>query len=282
MAGDLVHGGHITPTDENLLITPIEAMNSRPSSSSSSVSGIELLPEDATDSLQGLHRSSTSYLKHVSSRATVSAAGSWYLTPDSSVVSEGQKVDEGIPSSQGTSLSDNEEGSKGHLVNGEDNRAEAREIGMNEVTKESNDGHRPACTAGSNQDTDPVKPIVRNTMYDPCRVAWVDAIKAGRYSIFDEATADQGVGNVQLTEGDLVGDDNESEAGNEAGVGEVEDEGEDDVSFGDEDFPRRRAEFVDRGRFDPWTILNVLGNGDLDELRMLRLKEGFFRLFEQC
>lgn len=284
MAGESVHDGHITPADEDLHITPIEAPNSRSSSSPSRVSGIELILEDATGGFQGLGRSGTSYPQHVSSRAIVSATGTWYLTPDSSVVSEGQKEDESVPSSKGISLSDNEDDIKDYVVEWEDNGADARETETNEVSKENIDHGRPACTAGSNQEIDPVEAFVHNKAYDPCRGEWVEAIKTDRNSTFDTATADQEVGNVQLTEGNVVGNDNESEIGDEAGVGEVEHEGEDDVSSGDkdEDAPRQRTEFVDHGRFDSWTILNVLGNGTLDERRMLRLREGFFKLLEQC
>ena len=287
MAGESVHWGHTIPNDENLLIIPIEATNSRSSSSPSRVSGIEVLPEDATDGLQGLCRSSTSYPKHVFSRAIVSAAGTWHLTPDSSIVSEGLKEDESIASSHGISFSDTEDKGEGHPeedTKGKDNRAEAREIGMNEATEEDHYNHRPAYTADSNKDSVRVNPFVHNGMYDPCRGEWVEAIKEDNYSIFDTATADQGVENLPPAEGDVLGGDNESEVSNETGVKEAENEVEDDPSSGgeDEDSPGQAAKFIDRGRFDPWTILNVLGSGDLDELRMLRLKEGFLKLLEQC
>lgn len=234
IAENSVHGGHNIPTNENMLMTPIEATRLRSSSSSSSVSGIEVLPEDATCDFQGLCQPTTSCLKQVSSRAIALAAGTCYLTPDSSVVSEGQKEDEGIPSSQGTSLSDNEdkgEGSPVEYVKGGDDRAEAREIGIHEAIEENNDPHRlPACTADSNQETDPFKPVVRNKVYGPCCGEWVEAIKADRYSIFDTATADQEVGNVHFTKGDTIEDENDRGAGDEAGIGEVEDEVEDDAS----------------------------------------------------
>ena len=287
MAEKSVHGGHIIPTDENKLMIPIEATRLRSSSNSLPVSGIEVSTQDATGGLQGLRRSSTSYLKRLYSKAIVSAPGTWHLTPDSSIVSEGPKEDESIASSHGTSLSDTEDKGEGHPeedVKGKDNRAEAGEIGMNEATEKNHHNHHPAYTAGSNKDSVRIKPFVRNRMYDPCRGKWVEAIKEYSYSIFDTATADQGVENLPPAEGDLVGGDNESEVSNKTGVKEAENEVEDDASSGgeDEDSPGQGAKFIDRGRFDPWTILNVLGSGDLDELRMLRLKEGFLKLLEQC
>ena len=93
-----------------------------------------------------------------------------------------------------------------------------------------------------------------------------------------------------------AGDEEEVEAevmGNDTGKGEENIDGEDkedhdcdDVSDtssdGREDRPSKQPEFEDRGLFDCWTIINVLGKGDLDEVRMLRLKKGFFKLLEQC
>lgn len=62
-------------------------------------------------------------------------------------------------------------------------------------------------------------------------------------------------------------DDNEDAAG--------EDEGDD--PWNDSELP----EFVDQGGFDRYTVCNLLGMGELDELRMLRLKDGFLKLLER-
>ena len=40
-------------------------------------------------------------------------------------------------------------------------------------------------------------------------------------------------------------------------------------------------EFIDHDGFDRYTICNLLGTGELDELRMLRLKDGFLQLLER-
>ena len=42
------------------------------------------------------------------------------------------------------------------------------------------------------------------------------------------------------------------------------------------------SEFEDHGGFDRYTFCNLLGTGDLDVLRLLRLKDGFLKLLEQC
>ena len=62
-------------------------------------------------------------------------------------------------------------------------------------------------------------------------------------------------------------DDDENLAG--------EDEG--DGSSTGSDLP----EFIDHGGFDRYTICNLLGTGELDERRMLRLKDGFLQLLER-
>ena len=52
---------------------------------------------------------------------------------------------------------------------------------------------------------------------------------------------------------------------------------EDDDYSSDSNLP----EFEDHGGFDCYTICNLLGTGELDELRLLRLKDGFLKLLEQ-
>ena len=52
---------------------------------------------------------------------------------------------------------------------------------------------------------------------------------------------------------------------------------EGDESSIDSDLP----EFIDHGGFDRYTVCNLLGRGELDELRMLRLKDGFLQLLER-
>ncbi len=50
----------------------------------------------------------------------------------------------------------------------------------------------------------------------------------------------------------------------------------DDASSAESELP----EFVDHGGFDRYTVCNLLGLGELDELRLLRLQDGFLKLLE--
>ena len=109
--------------------------------------------------------------------------------------------------------------------------------------------------------------------------------KASRSGI--TSATGKGMGDVEFVEESVAGDNNESEAGDKHDVGEDEKEDKDEEegqvppSAQDEDGPHQQVEFIDHGHLGPWTIINVLEKGDLDELRTLRLKEGFFRLPEQ-
>ena len=83
----------------------------------------------------------------------------------------------------------------------------------------------------------------------------------------ERAQAKTDTGHGQLGGGTGSKDDNEYPAG--------EDEG--DESSANSGLP----EFIDHGGFDRYTICNLLGSGELDELRMLRLKDGFLQLLER-
>ena len=74
-------------------------------------------------------------------------------------------------------------------------------------------------------------------------------------------------GHGQLRDGNDSEDDDE----------DLADEDEADVSSTGSELP----EFIDHGGFDRYTICNLLGRGELDELRMLRLKDGFLQLLER-
>ena len=79
-------------------------------------------------------------------------------------------------------------------------------------------------------------------------------------SVFREGKEDEGLGEAE---------DKENYSVNTFRVPDPED-------FDDDE------EFVDDGNYDTWTIFNVLGRGDLDELRLLRMKQGFLKLLESC
>ena len=83
----------------------------------------------------------------------------------------------------------------------------------------------------------------------------------------ERAQAKTDTGHGQLEGGTGSEDDNEYPA----------DEDEGDESSTNSGLP----EFIDHGGFDRYTICNLLGRGELDELRMLRLKDGFLQLLER-
>ena len=70
----------------------------------------------------------------------------------------------------------------------------------------------------------------------------------------------------------------------EAGGTDGEDANEDAASEDEGDDSSTSSgppDFIDHGGFDRYTVCNLLGRGELDELRMLRLKDGFLQLLER-
>lgn len=83
---------------------------------------------------------------------------------------------------------------------------------------------------------------------------------------------------VQAQRKTHTGDDHVgARAHNENDNGDAAGEHKGDDSSSDSELP----EFVDHGGFDHYTVCNLLGIGELDELRMLRLKDGFLKLLER-
>ena len=80
-----------------------------------------------------------------------------------------------------------------------------------------------------------------------------------------QAKTDSGHGHLG---GGADGEDDDEEP-------EREDEGNESSTGSD------LPEFIDHGGFDRYTVCNLLGTGELDELRMLRLKDGFLQLLER-
>ena len=113
-------------------------------------------------------------------------------------------------------------------------------------------------------------------VYDPCSGEWAEAnkfhktIKAGNTIAISD-----GVHNGEAIETEdskcEADKENDDDKENRAAEDEV------DAISSESEFP----EFEDTGRFEPYTICNLLGMGELDELRLLRLKEGFLKLLEQ-
>lgn len=87
--------------------------------------------------------------------------------------------------------------------------------------------------------------------------------------IGDEAGGER---KADAEDGQVGGDMNAEDATEDRTGG---DEGDDSSSVFE------LPEFVDHGGFNHYTVCNLLGIGELDELRMLRLKDGFLKLLER-
>ena len=116
-----------------------------------------------------------------------------------------------------------------------------------------------------------------NTYADTCSE---HSVEADRYDESLEARCISATGD-EANVGEMIDAGNggvevdaESEDGSEDGA--CEDEGNSSAS------EAGLPEFEDHGGFDRYTVCNLLGMGQLDELRLLRLKEGFLKLLEQC
>lgn len=128
-----------------------------------------------------------------------------------------------------------------------------------------------AFTATSSSEEAPRK------VYDPCSGEWAEANK------FDEVikAGKTAATNDQVHQGEAI------ETGDSECEGEKENDDDKENRFGEDEVDETSSdsespEFEDNGRFEPYTICNLLGMGELDELRLLRLKEGFLKLLEQC
>ena len=168
---------------------------------------------------------------------------------------------------------------------GESNKNEVKEDRMSKATGKTKDRHDSVHTEGSDQERGLLESFAHRKVYDLCSVEWVEAFQVDKGTKSRTTPAiREGVEDLEPAETHVAGGDNKSEAGDESGAEDDKDGDQDNESSSDEDedASRQQVAFVDRGRFDTWTILNVLGLGDLDELRMLRLREGFFKLLEQC
>lgn len=259
-------------------------------------------------SLRGFSKSRTSYFTQIFCSRSQSKKDKGCLSPDSSAKGDNSDEEDGSDvedaRSSATSLSDGEaehtENEKseedkddasnvaafaagedddsqdvGDEDNGEpveDNREEA---GMAAVLGRAD---QTAFTPGSFEAEEPIHPHASRRVYDTRSGEWVEATKSDETikpgsaaTTTDDAEvekkSDAGIGNGG-------GDENTEDAcDHRAGQGE----GEGEESSWDGIIP----EFEDHGEFDHYTVCNLLGIGQLDELRLLRLKEGFLMLLEQ-
>ena len=297
--------------DETAARNFIDVIEVQPESRSPSTNGDHALSEKAKAaySLKGLCEYGTSYLTQIFSNRSQSKENKQFLPSDSSAQSDSGDEeggsDVGGARSSATSLSDGEaEDREDEYVkedkddtrkvaviaadkgNGDgDGRDEEddesdefqREGGrMNEATRQMNHHSHAPFTKGSFEQDESINSCVPRRVYDLSTGGWVDANK------FDEAsnggvntlTDEEGkIGEATATgDGEIRSDttsdeDHEDRAGPDAG----------DESSSDGEPP----EFEDDGAFDHYTVCNLLGMGELDELRLLRLKDGFLKLLEQ-
>ena len=227
-------------------------------------------PEQSTNCLRDLYRHGASYLKRILSGSTAPQKRMHCLASDD--ILRGRKG-EVFQYNESKLLSS----SVRFLSNDEVNASTSE--GLNET-------HPPSdfIDISDQEEVSTVKSLAGN-------------IRSSRSSTRTDAAA-SGV-SVKPSEHMVTGDEKEVEVeviNNDTGKGEEHIDSEDkdltadhdgdDVSDtsseGRDNWPPKQPEFEDGGLFDCWTIINVLGKGDLDQVRMLRLKEGFFKLLEQC
>ena len=281
----------------------------QPPSGPSPESGDRVPPAQAKASynLRALCKSGASYISQFFFSHNQSKEGSVCSSPESSVLSDngeeegGGGSDVGDAHSSATSLSDAEDedrengkckedkddtpeviviaagegsegeegGDEGDEESDEDGREEGR---VNEVKGETSRHSHATFTKGSFKEDRPIHSHAPRRIYEPCSGDWVEAnkvdatIKTGStVATDDEAQVGEAIGTA---DGNVGGDtDNEDDQENRAGEEQIVD-GE-------------LPEFEDHGGFDRYTVCNLLGMGELDELRLLRLKDGFLKLLEQ-
>lgn len=285
---------------------------SQTSSGSSSTSRECVLPAAAKTSysLRALCKFGTSYFTQILFNRNQSKEDKECLSQESSVISESGNEEEGGSDvedthSSATSLSDDQvndeenheikedkddtpefaviatnEGNGGGCGGDEDGEEfdeEGREEGrINEAMGQTNHHKHASFAKGSREEDGLIKPCASRRTYDPCTEDWVEAKN------FDKPTK---VGSTTTTSdkarlAEMIDDDDggdEGDANIESGHEDQAGGDEGVESLGDSGIP----EFEDHGGFDRYTVCNLLGMGELDELRLLRLKEGFLMLLEQ-
>ena len=157
----------------------------------------------------------------------------------------------------------------------------SKELRTNQAKKKT-DSHSDSTFHGElDKMEDSQKPRSTREVYDPRSRRWkglngsntLPATTDGKAEVKDEEKAlhlkptdwEDGLGakNAKTTE---IGaeDDDDSESSSEEGDSDHEDSG-----------------FRDDGEFRSWNVFNLLGMDALDELRLLRMQEGFLKLLEQ-
>lgn len=262
--------GLATSTDQESANYAAKMPGSWPDSICAGSSRHQTPPEQHLSRLPDLYRLGASYLKRILCSSTVSQEGMHYLASYQNLHSRKEEylhIDEqNPPSSSVASLS------------------------KDEVKTSTSEGlaepHvRSDYIKGSDQeDLSNVRPLAKRVCNSHSSIG-TDAAASRELG---KPSSDISAGDKEEVEvgasGDVTSEGEEAYQNKENDV-TVEQDGDDisdTSSEGRENWPPEQPEFEDRGLFDCWTIINVLGKGNLDEVRMLRLKEGFFKLLEQC
>ncbi|CAF9943501.1 MAG: hypothetical protein ALECFALPRED_000516 [Alectoria fallacina] len=310
LAGGSIVGRKNMMLREEAAWGPTKAIEMQQLSESSSTSGDHVTQAEAKASygLRALCKSGASYISQIFFNHNQSKEDKVCLSPGSSVFSDsGQEEggsDIGDAHSSATSLSDSEaedrenakikedkddtpeltaiavdedgegedSGNDGH----EENYEDGREGRINEAIGQTNHHSPAAVTKGSFKEHTSVHSHAPQGVCRPYSGDWVEAnginetTEAGSLNATDDEAQ---VGEVTEPGDGENGDDANHEDDQENRAGK--DQGEESSIDGD------APEFEDHGGFDHYTICNLLGMGELDELRLLRLKDGFLKLLEQ-
>lgn len=284
----------------------------RPLSGSSFTSEDSVLPATAkaSSTLQSFCKSSISHISHIFFKHNRSKEYKACSSLESSVLSdsgekEGGRSDSGDAHSSVTSLSDGEaedrqnekakedtggtpettaiaankdsRGNGGGDEQDEEPEGDGREGGrtIERIRRKNNQDHT-LLTKSSLEADGSVDSGAPRRVYNLSSGDWVEAYKDEEPVKAENPTSTSVEVGVHETidnvDGEVGGDTNSNGCQeNQAD----EDEGDDTSS--DSELP----EFEDHGGFDRYTVCNLLGRGELDELRLLRLKEGFLKLLEQ-
>ena len=283
------------------------AADLRPLSGSSSTSGEYVLPATAkaSSSLQSFCKSSISHVTQIFFKHNRSKEYKACSSLESSVLSDGSEKEAGRSDSRDayssvTSLSDGEAEDRQNEKAKEDTGgtpettaiAANKDSGDEQDEEPEGDGHegwrtderisrrnnqdhtlltKSSLEAGGSVDTGAPRRV-----YNPSNGDWVEAREDEEPVKAEHPTSMRVEVGVHETrdnmDREVEGDTNNNGCqGNQAD----NDEGDDTSS----DF--ELLEFEDHGGFDRYIVCNLLGRGELDELRLLRLKEGFLKLLEQ-
>lgn len=292
-----------------------KVIKAQPLSAASSTSGDHVLStrSKASYGLRSLCKSGTSYISQIFFNHSQTKEDKSGLSPESSVLNdscedkEEGESDTGNSNSSTTSLSDGEAeakeddkvkedtgdtseftfiavniGDSGEGNGDEDDdkpHEDGREEGeMKEAVGRTNFHAHEPFVKGSFGDDGTISSCASRRVNDPCGRDALEASKVDE-STKDESTTATSNDETRVQEtidtGHVeVGANTDGEDGHEDRASK--DQGDNESSSGGV-----LPAFEDHGGFDRYTICNLLGMGELDELRLLRLKDGFLKLLEQ-